>query len=1134
MCKKLFYLSCFIVFLLGLALTSTAKAQVQDPSLVGWWKLDETSGITAADSSGSGNDGVTYGGPQWVTGKFGGALDLDGEDDYVDLPIGSLISSLTNSTLSIWTNWTGAGGDWQRIWDFGSSTDINMFLSPSVGGTNVLRFAITTGSWGAEDQTSAQMALPSGWHNVTVVINAVNNTHTLYLDSEVVTELTNTRYVPSTLGQTTQNWLGRSQYPDPYFAGSLDDFRIYNKAFTVDEVDLLVPRFIVKRPQPADGGTVTSTTVTLSWLAGHTADSHHVYIGESLDNVINGTGGTNQGLTKDASFVVTNLETGKTYYWRVDEIEADGVTVHVGPVWSFTVSPKMASNPTPPNGTRFVIPSSTLTWTSGAGATTHHIYLSDNLADVQAGTGDADKGTVDVAEFVPGTLAHAKTYYWRVDELDGTDTYPGEIWSFRTVPGIQIKDAHLVGWWKLDEGAGTTALDWSGHEYHGTLVNGPIWIEGIDAGALNFDGQDDYVDLSIGTLLSTLTNSTFAIWANFQNQNGNWPRIWDFGKGAATANMFLTPAMGAVGAMRFAITTGGNVAGAEDQTTATNTLPAGWHHVTVVFDPGTTTHILYLDGQVAATNNTGRYTPSSLGVTTQNWLGRSQYPADTYYPGDLDDFRIYNYTMTQNEILEVMKGDPLPARKPHPANKSLTDVEKALPLSWTPGENAAQHDVYLGTNALVVEGTDTSDTTGIYRGRQDPNSYSPPAGLEPGTTYYWRVDEINTDGTISIGRIWSFTVASYLIVDDFEDYDDINNLIYYIWADYYVNNTGMTVGHLPPIAPPYAEQTVIHGGVQSMYMHYDNDGTINEGTNFERGGTLLYSEAERVWPNPQDWTRGGANALTLWFRGLPGSLGSFTPGPPITMTAVGADIGGNADQFHYAYKRLSGTGSITVKVLSVSNTNPLAKAGVMIRQTLEAGSVQAAVIMSPGNRATFIRRTTIDGAALSTSRVVNLPQWVRLTRSGNSFTAQYSANGTSWTTIGTPMSITMFSDVYVGLCLTSRNADATCIAEFSDLNMTGTVTGDWKSQDIGLENNSPEQLYIALQDSANNSTVVKHPNPASTTIDTWTQWNIPLSAFGGVNLQSIGKLSIGVGDRSNPQPGGAGNLYVDDIGLSIP
>ncbi len=1128
MCRKLIYIS----FVLVVSLVGISAAQDTDPTLVGWWKLDETSGNIAADSSGMGNNGIVYGAPQWITGRINGALDFDGTNNYVDLPIGSLISSLTDSTLSIWADFSGSGGAWQRLWDFGTgpaTTPANyMFLSPRIGDAGAMRFAILAEGDTGEYLITAPSTLESGWHHVAVVIDSASMNMQLYLNGDVVASGP-TQRLPANLGETTQNWLGRSQWAaDAYYSGTLDDFRIYNRALTSDEVDRFVPRFIVKSPGPVNGAVITTTAVTLSWVAGHTAVSHHIYVGENLEDVQNGIADTDKGIVEINNYLLENLEADKTYYWRVDEIEADGVTVHTGPIWSFAVSPKMASNPTPANGTRFVPTNVSLTWTSGADAIQHHVFFGTNSQDVQAGTGDTDKGTVDVAEFAPGTLEYATTYYWRVDEFDKITTYPGEVWSFRTVPAIQISDPNLVGWWKLDEGAGITALDSSGNEYNGTLVNGPEWIEGYDGGALWFDGQNDYVELPIGTLLSTLTSSTFAIWADFQNQNGNWSRLWDFGTGTAV-NMFLTPAMGAAGSMRFAITISGNAN--EDQSTALNALPAGWHHVTVTIDPANTTHTLYLDGQVAFANNAARYTPSSLGVTTQNWLGRSQYPADTYYPGSLDDFRIYNTVKTAAQIGLIMQGNPLLARNPKPANKELTDVEKALPISWLIGEQAAQHDVYLGTNALAVEGANTSDTSGIYRGRQDANTYTPTETLEPSQTYYWRVDEINTDGTTSAGRVWSFTVADYLIVDDFENYDDFDNRIYDTWGDYFVNNTGMTVGHLDP---PFAEQTIVHGGLQSMYMRYDNDGTVNEGTNYEQSGTLFYSEAERQWLQPQDWTRKGVDSLSLWFRGLPGSLGSFTLGPPITMTAVGTDIGGTADQLHFAYKRLNGNGSITANVLSVSNTDSLAKAGVMIRQTLEAGSVHTAIVVAPANRAIFLRRINTDEATFTTSRAgVSVPRWVRLTRSGNTFTAQHSTNGTSWTTVGSE-TISMLSDIYVGLCLTSRNANAVCTAEFSDLNISGTVTGDWKSQDIGIENNAPEQLYVVLQDSTGNSAVVNHPDSAATIIDTWTQWSIPLTDFSGVNLQAVTKMSIGVGDRANTTPGGAGDLYIDDIGLYLP
>jgi hypothetical protein len=207
----------------------------------------------------------------------------------------------------------------------------------------------------------------------------------------------------------------------------------------------------------------------------------------------------------------------------------------------------------------------------------------------------------------------------------------------------------------------------------------------------------------------------------------------------------------------------------------------------------------------------------------------------------------------------------------------------------------------------------------------------------------------------------------------------------------------------------------------------------------------------------------------------------------------------------------------------------------MIRESLEPGSVHAMIVVTPGSGVSFQRRTTADsGSESDTEAGITAPQWVRLTRTGNTFTGEYSANGNSWTTLGAPLSIPMSADVYIGLCLTSHNVDATCTAEFSNVSLPSSATGQWQSQDIGIESNIGEQLYVVLQDSAGNSAVVTYSDPAATTIGTWTEWNIPFTDFTGVNLQAVTKMSIGVGDRANTQPGSAGDLYIDDIGLRIP
>jgi len=119
--------------------------------------------------------------------------------------------------------------------------------------------------------------------------------------------------------------------------------------------------------------------------------------------------------------------------------------------------------------------------------------------------------------------------------------------------------------------------------------------------------------------------------------------------------------------------------------------------------------------------------------------------------------------------------------------------------------------------------------------------------------------------------------------------------------------------------------------------------------------------------------------------------------------------------------------------------------------------------------------------------------------------------------------------VYIGLALSSNNPEETCQAVFSEVSTTGTIIGQWQSQDIDIPSNDPEPMYVALNDNA----VVYHDNPNAAQIDTWTEWNIDLQAFAdqGVNLANVDKISIGFGDRNNQQAGGSGTMYFDDIRL---
>jgi len=201
---------------------------------------------------------------------------------------------------------------------------------------------------------------------------------------------------------------------------------------------------------------------------------------------------------------------------------------------------------------------------------------------------------------------------------------------------------------------------------------------------------------------------------------------------------------------------------------------------------------------------------------------------------------------------------PGKAYQPTPAS-GATGVAIDAVVNWRPGREAAKHQVYLGTdpNALSLTKTVTSHRLDLG-----------PLGLQYGTTYYWRVNEVNDAATPASweGDVWSFSIPDYFVVDDFEGYNDRCNRVFFAWADGYGysassdcgvegstgNGTGSTVGNA---SPPFAERTIVHGGQQAMPMAYDN--TSGKG----------YSEAIRTFDVAQDWTKGGVKTLVLWFYG---------------------------------------------------------------------------------------------------------------------------------------------------------------------------------------------------------------------------------------------------------------------------
>ena len=493
--------------------------------------------------------------------------------------------------------------------------------------------------------------------------------------------------------------------------------------------------------------------------------------------------------------------------------------------------------------------------------------------------------------------------------------------------------------------------------------------------------------------------------------------------------------------------------------------------------------------------------------------------------------------------------DPEKARAVNPTPDTTVNVNKAIPLSWLPGKSAKFHDVYFGTDRANVSDAGISDTTGIYRVRLSAASYSPPEGVELGKTYYWRIDEVEANGTtIHKGEVWSFTVTPYVLVDDMESYGAVDapgqprSRIWYAWSDGYgwtnpaPGNHGNGTGAMIDLA-----STPVNSGSQSLRFDYDNDGSfVNI---FGESTKPYYSELKRTFDPPQDWAAHGVKALSLWFRGYPAYFGSFVEAPAgtYTMTAGGADIGGTSDQCHFAFKEVSGASRVVARVLSVSNTHTDAKAGVMIRDSLDADSAGAMVYITPGGTIALGYRDIAGASASVVGQVsgITAPQWVKVERElGGIIRGYYSADGTTWTQIGTSVAtVTMNIPVYVGLALTSHNTSQKCVAQFSNVSFPDTTVGpQWSDQDVGIISNLAEPMYVAISSGNGKTGIVYHDDPNATLINAWTEWNIELKKFSdqGVSLANVDKMFIGFGNKANPKSGGTGTMYFDDIRLYPP
>ncbi len=465
--------------------------------------------------------------------------------------------------------------------------------------------------------------------------------------------------------------------------------------------------------------------------------------------------------------------------------------------------PAKARKPSPADEATDVPRDVVLSWKPGEFAPSvngHKIYLSENFNDVNDGIGGI---TLDANSYArPQRLDFNKTYYWRVDEVNGPPDFTvheGNLWSFTTEPIAYAIGNITATASSSDVGKGPentvngSGLDDSGL-LHGKEADDNMWLSGTTG------PQPTWIEYEFDRVYKL-----YELW------------VWN-------SNESLEPVIG-----------------------------LGFKDVSIEYSVNgtdyTTLGATHEFARAPGASDYAHNTTVDMGGVAAKYV---KLTANSNWGGILNQ-----YGLSEVRFFYI----PVHAREPYP-DSGATDVDVDVILSFRAGREAAQHDVYLSTDEQAVIDGNAPVTT------MTETSYGP-LSLDLDMTYYWKINEVNMaeTPTTSEGDVWSFTTQQFLVVDDFESYNDLDpgdlasKRIFNVWLDGYgVPTNGSIVGYENA---PFCERTIVHGGKQSMPLAYSNT------------GGAAYSEAELTLTPAQDWTVSGVRTLGLWFHGTAGNTGQL-------------------------------------------------------------------------------------------------------------------------------------------------------------------------------------------------------------------------------------------------------------------
>jgi len=679
--------------------------------------------------------------------------------------------------------------------------------------------------------------------------------------------------------------------------------------------------------------------------------------------------------------------------------------------------------------------------------------------------------------------------------------------------------ADLVAHWRLDEGSGNTVYDSGTSGNNGTFEGNPRWVAGYYGGAVEFDGVDDNIDCGNDDSLDITAEITLSAWINMAQRPAvdAWYTIpWK--ENAYSMYLYGVDNTLTTLCADFWLDTGrADIWDGPD----TDVPPNEWTYIAVTFNG--TDFEFYVNGELDHTANQ----PGTIEIGEINFLFTQ---AGSNFAGLIDDVRLYDHALTLEEILAAMEGgEEYPyALSPAPKDGALYPDTWAN-LSWRAGDYAASHDVYLGDNFEDVD----AGAEGTFQGNQAATSltigfpgFPYPDGLVPGTTYYWRIDEINDAEPNSPwkGNVWSFLVPPRTAYSpdppDGAEFVDLDAT--FTWTGgfraklhtAYIGNSFDEVSNAAGGAP-LASNSFSPGPLEPEKVYYWR---IDESDPpFTYKGDVWSFTTPGAVGNPQpangavdvqmietlSWTAAdSATSHELYFGADADAVRNATTTSPeyIGPRALGAesyDPGGLAWDSSYAWRVDEVYPDGTVKGLVWT----FATADFILVDDFESYND----IDPPDPNSNTIYSSWIDGYEIPTNGAITseeMPPYAEQTM-----------------VHGGAQSMKYLYDTNLIICESTLKL---------------VYPKDWTAEAVtklilwfrGNSGNAADRMYVALNETA----VVYHDDASATQLSGWNEWVIDLAAF-GVDLANVNTITIGIGTKDSLAAGGTGTMYFDDIRL---